>query len=111
MQLKIRVHRCTWLPRSRPSTEVRARTIAVVGDHPSCVARNRVDELTRATARLFTPTERPAGAFEPVTIGDSAIGGARVRRDETIRPSRDTVSRSWRGVRTARSVGEWMTFR
>jgi hypothetical protein len=111
MRLKIRAHRFDWILRSRPSTEVFPLTIPVVGDCPSSLAQNRVEELISAMARLFASTDRPAGALKPATVGDSAILSARMGQDETIRPSRDTVPWSWRGVRRYRPVGEWMKFR
>ena len=111
MRLKIRAYRFGSTPQSRPSTGMPPLIVPVDGDYSSSLVPNKVEELISAMARIFTPTDRPAGALKPVAVGDAVILGVKMDQDETIRPSRDTVSRSWRGVRTGRPVGGWMKFR
>jgi hypothetical protein len=111
MRLKNRARRFASTLQSRPSTGMSPLIIPVDGDYPSPLAQHTTEELIRALARIFAPTDHPAVALKPVTDGEFAVLEAKMDQNETIRPSRDTVSRSLRGVRTCRPVGEWMKFR
>lgn len=107
MRLKNRARRFAATLQSRPSTGMSPLNIPVDGEYPSPLAPHTVEEITRALAKIFAPADSPAVALKPVTVGNSGILNAGMGQDETIRPSRDTVSRSWRGVRTGLTVGEW----
>lgn len=109
--MKIRTRSIASTLQSHPSTGMSPLIVPVDGDYPSPLAQNTVEELISAMARLFTPTDHPASVFNSVTDGDFAVLDARPGQHERIRPSRDKVSRSFRGVPTGRPVGEWMKFR
>jgi hypothetical protein len=111
MRLKNSERRFASTLQSRPSTGMSPLIIPVDGDYTPPLAQHMAEELIRVLAKFFAPTDRPAVTLKPVTVGEFEVHGAKMDQDETIRPSRDTVSRPLRGVGTGRPVGEPMKFR
>lgn len=110
MRSKNRARRLAPNVQSRPSTGMSPLIIPVDGDNRFPQTQQTVEELTRALAKIFAPTDRTAAALKSVTVGEFAVLGARLESTETIRPSLDVVTRSM-SDRTGRAFGKWMRFR